>query len=194
MRIFKSVEELFEFSDWKKRQIGLEGVLKAGDNRDTVLFSPVGCNSWVPLTKSSISEIEYLSEKRCTEGEQSHSYPYVRISVHLDDGSSEGAFLKAIAQLLQEVRLRRVGRSKLLNTYLNVGIYNIDTSLNTDTYIIQDVVGKTRTVTPPVQGGDTYYFSCVVGDDGYGELYITNTDSGVPNHFPFVRDNDVYSL
>jgi hypothetical protein len=77
---------------------------------------------------------------------------------------------------------------------LNVYLYNIDTSLNYDTYHIVDNVDGRAWNTPPIKGGDTYPFQCSAGDDGYGDITITNLQSGVPNHFSFVRDGDIERL
>ena len=78
----------------------------------------------------------------------------------------------------------------------NVGLNNQDTSLNNDTYSIVDVVADGKEIAiPTVQGGSIFYFDCASGDDGYGELYITNTTNATPPvHFSFVRDNDVLNM
>lgn len=77
----------------------------------------------------------------------------------------------------------------------HVGLYNEDTSLNHDTFTIADTnAGGAIIARPNLKGGDTFYFDCASGEDGYGDIYITNVEFGVPNHFSFVRDNDVYRL
>jgi hypothetical protein len=76
---------------------------------------------------------------------------------------------------------------------LTVYLYNIDTSLNTDSYIIRDNVANTS-FSMTLQGGATGTFTLVAGDDGYGDCDITNTQSTVPNNFPFVRDGDTESV
>jgi hypothetical protein len=44
--------------------------------------------------------------------------------------------------------------------------------------------------TEPVRGGDySAPFDCVGDDQGYGDLNVTNLQSGIPDNFPSVRDN-----
>jgi hypothetical protein len=77
----------------------------------------------------------------------------------------------------------------------NVGLYNVDVSSNQDTYIIVDNnAGGQVIARPTIRGSDTYRFNCASDDQGYGDLDITNVESGVPNHFSFVRDDQVLSL
>lgn len=80
------------------------------------------------------------------------------------------------------------------SAYLSVSLYNIDTSLNQDTYNIVDNIDGRNWNTPPITGGDSYPFQCAADDQGFGDITITNLESGVPNHFSFVRDGDIERL
>src|SRR5262249_19561079 len=73
--------------------------------------------------------------------------------------------------------------------YFNVCIYNIGTYYTR--YYIEDLVANRSWWTDPIQGGTEYPFQCMVGNGGYGELYITREESGVRNHFDWVGEGDV---
>ena len=73
----------------------------------------------------------------------------------------------------------------------NIRIYNqSDTSLNSDIYEVKDNVSGASFRTEPVKGGDySEPFDCAGDNLGYGDLDVINIQSGVPNNFPTVRDN-----
>jgi hypothetical protein len=75
--------------------------------------------------------------------------------------------------------------SMITEGFINVSLYNQDTSLNYDTYQIVDTLNNNRTwTTPPIQGGQAYAFECAADDFGVGDLYITNvTNQSPPVHF-----------
>jgi len=76
----------------------------------------------------------------------------------------------------------------------NVGLYNQDTSDNSDTFEIKDVnAGNAIIARPTIRGGDTYRFNCASDAQGYGELYIRNIESDWV-HFTFVRSDDVENM
>lgn len=78
---------------------------------------------------------------------------------------------------------------------VNVRIYNLSgSSSSADTFQIADNVnGASFQFT--VQGSQySSPFSCAADDQGYGDLNVTNLQSGVPNHFPFVRDNQELTM
>ena len=76
----------------------------------------------------------------------------------------------------------------------NVGLYNQDTSLESDTFDIQDVnAGGTIIASTTILGGATFYFNCASDSQGYGELNIRNRQSTWV-HFDFVRDNAVLNM
>jgi hypothetical protein len=77
----------------------------------------------------------------------------------------------------------------------NVGLYNQNTSLNSDTFDIQDVVaGGAIIASPTIVGGETFYFNCAPDDQGYGQVKIRNQQSDVWVNFDFVRDNDILRM
>jgi hypothetical protein len=70
----------------------------------------------------------------------------------------------------------------------NVGLHNQDTSMNNDTFEIQDMnAGGAIIARPTIRGGDTFRFNCASDDQGFGELNIRNVESTWV-HFDFVRD------
>jgi hypothetical protein len=73
----------------------------------------------------------------------------------------------------------------------NVRIFNeSDTSLNYDTYLVHDNISGRSFQTNPVQGGQySDSFDCAGDSLGNGDVDVTNLQSGVPNNFPSVRDN-----
>jgi hypothetical protein len=76
----------------------------------------------------------------------------------------------------------------------NVGLYNQDTSMNTDTFEIQDMnAGGAIIARPSIKGGDTFRFNCASDGQGYGELNIRNVQSTWV-HFDFVRDIAVLNM
>lgn len=76
----------------------------------------------------------------------------------------------------------------------NVGLYSEYTSMNTDTFEIQDnCTGGTIIARPTIRGGDTYYFNCASDTQGYGDLNIRNIQSSWV-HFSQVRDNQVLNM
>lgn len=72
----------------------------------------------------------------------------------------------------------------------NVRIYNLSgSSSSNDTFQVRDNVGG-NSFQVAVQGSQySNPFSCAADGQGYGDLDVTNLQSGVPNHFSFVRDN-----
>ena len=76
----------------------------------------------------------------------------------------------------------------------NVGLYNQDTSANSDTFEIQDMnAGGAIIARPTIRGSETFHFNCAPDAQGYGELNIRNVQSTWV-HFDFVRDNAVLNM
>ncbi|NEJ17718.1 hypothetical protein GR211_33260 [Rhizobium leguminosarum] len=74
---------------------------------------------------------------------------------------------------------------------INVKLYNLATSMNVDGFQIQDNNNGGASWSVNVRGGDEYPFQAQADEQNYGDLTITRIESGVPNHFSFVRDGDV---
>jgi hypothetical protein len=72
----------------------------------------------------------------------------------------------------------------------NVRIYNLSgSSSSSDTFQVLDNISN-ASFQLVVQGSQySTPFACAGDAQGYGDLNITNLQSGVPNHFSFVRDN-----
>jgi hypothetical protein len=77
---------------------------------------------------------------------------------------------------------------------LTVHLFNIDAPTNFDTYIIVDNIAGSSVMTPPILGGTTFDFQVQAGNDGFGNITITNPQSGVPNHIAFVTDGATFRL
>jgi hypothetical protein len=78
----------------------------------------------------------------------------------------------------------------------NVRIYNLSgASTGSDTFTVVDNVPPGGSFQVTVQGSQySSPFNCNADDQGYGDLDITNVQSGVANHFSFVRDNQDISM
>jgi hypothetical protein len=127
--IFKSVDELFAFSEKQESLVTLQGMIKTGDRVEEVLFTPFACDDWIALEKGWITEVRFLRHVPCLKpGEEPHSHPLVSLSLKIADPRLEAIF-KLLVRLLSE---RRKGRSKLVDDdcqygYGACGGYNPDT-------------------------------------------------------------------
>ena len=73
----------------------------------------------------------------------------------------------------------------MITAYVN----NQNTSVNHNTYQIRDTISGNVINTPPVQGGQRYPFNCE-DNDGTGDVWIKDLQSGSDVHFGFVQNGE----
>jgi hypothetical protein len=87
MTDFTSTDELFAHFQKESEQIVLKGLVKEGSTELTIQYSPMGCETWIDIEKSSITKATYIGKSRCVKaGEQPHFHPLVKLYI---DGSVE---------------------------------------------------------------------------------------------------------
>jgi hypothetical protein len=77
---------------------------------------------------------------------------------------------------------------------LDVALENLNTSVNVDSFDIQDNVLNSLIASFRLRGGDQFPFQAEDDGSGNGDVTVINTGTGAATHFSFVKDGDVLKI
>ncbi len=99
MKSFSDIDELISFAEEHEEEVSLTGMIKTAGNDTEILYTPVGCEIWIPISKSAISQSVFLGKQLCNnEVEPPHSHAFVELQISATKAEN-GDYLRIISAM-----------------------------------------------------------------------------------------------